>query len=152
MQPAVITRLLWLIGLLAVVGVAVSAIALYHHYGTSPTSFCTFGENFNCDMVNRSTYSTVLGVPVALIGIAGYVFLLALVTVYRRKPETPSLLLLASGAGLAFALYLTYIEAFVLAVWCVLCLFSLAIISLITVFSIALKCSAGAEDLETSSS
>jgi uncharacterized membrane protein len=42
------------------------------------------------------------------------------------------LLLAGSLAGLGFALYLTYIEAFTLAVWCVLCLSSLVVISLIT--------------------
>ena len=58
-------------------------MSLYHHYGTSATSYCDIGENFNCDIVNRSTYSTVAGVPVALIGIAGYLAVLALATVYR---------------------------------------------------------------------
>ena len=43
----------------------------------------------NCDLVNRSTYSTVFGIPVALIGIMGYVTLLALATLYRTKHEAP---------------------------------------------------------------
>ena len=85
--------------------------------------------------MNRSTYSTVLRIPVALIGIIGYLGLLALSTVYRSKAETPILLLIASGAGLGFALYLTYIEGFVLAAWCVLCLSSLALIFFICVLS-----------------
>jgi uncharacterized membrane protein len=45
------------------------------------------------------------------------------------------MLLIASTAGLGFALYLTYIEAFVLATWCILCLSSLTAIFLITVLS-----------------
>ena len=53
-------------------GAIVSSVSLYHHYGTSQTTYCDFGESFNCDIVNRSTYSTIFGVPVALIGIAGY--------------------------------------------------------------------------------
>jgi uncharacterized membrane protein len=39
------------------------------------------------------------------------------------------MLLNAAAAGLAFALYLTYIEARVLGVWCILCLSSLALIA-----------------------
>jgi len=128
-------RIFVLITLLAVAGIAVSSVSLYHHYGTSKTTYCDFGENFNCDIVNRSTYSTVLGVPDALIGILGYAALLALATIYRTKMETPFILLIASVAGLGFALYLTYIEAFVLATWCILCLSSLAVIFLITVLS-----------------
>jgi len=43
--------------------------------------------------------------------------------------------LIAATGGLGFALYLTYIEKFVLATWCVLCLSSLSLIFLITVLS-----------------
>lgn len=121
-------RLMLAIALVATAGVAVSSISLYHHFGTSKTSFCNFSESFNCDIVNRSTYSNVLGVPVALIGILGYLLILALATVYRDKAETPAMLSIASVGGLGFALYLTYIEKFVLQAWCVLCLSSLALI------------------------
>ena len=128
-------RLLIAIALLAVCGIAVSSVALRHHYETSATSYCDIAENFSCDIVNRSTYSTMLGVPDALIGIVGYAALLILATLYRSKAETPRILLIASVAGLGFALYLTYVEAFVLATWCILCLSSLVVISLIAVLS-----------------
>src|SRR5437763_17039528 len=121
-------RLLLAIALVALAGIAVSSISLYHHFATTKTSFCNFGESFNCDIVNRSRYSTVLGVPVALIGILGYLLILALATVYRDKLETPILLLIASVGGLGFALYLTYVEKFILQAWCVLCLSSLVLI------------------------
>jgi len=130
-----VRRVFVLIALLAALGIAVSSVSLYHHYGSSKTTYCDFGENFNCDIVNRSTYSTVLGVPDALIGILGYAAVLALATVYRTKADAPAMLLIGSVAGLGFALYLTYIEAFVLATWCILCLSSLSIILLITVLS-----------------
>jgi uncharacterized membrane protein len=128
-------RILLAIAMLALAGALVSSVSLYHHYGTSRTSYCDIGETFDCDMVNRSTYSTVFGIPVALIGIIGYFALLALATLYRAKEETPAMLLFASLAGLGFALYLTFVEAFVLAVWCILCLSSLILIFGITVLS-----------------
>jgi uncharacterized membrane protein len=128
-------RILLAISLLALGGVLISSVSLYHHYGTSQSSFCDFGESFNCDIVNRSIYSMVFGIPVALIGIIGYLGLLGLATVYRAKAQTPALLLITSLAGLGFALYLTYIEAFLLAVWCILCLTSLTLIVAITVLS-----------------
>jgi vitamin-K-epoxide reductase (warfarin-sensitive) len=131
-------RILLAIALLSIAGAAVSSISLYHHYGASKSSFCDFGANFNCDMVNRSIYSVVFGIPVALIGIFGYGVLLLLATLYRAKTTVPAILLIASLAGLGFALYLTYVEAFVLAVWCILCLSSLALIAAITVLSSAL--------------
>ena len=130
------------IAMVAGAGVTVSSISLYHHWGTSKTSFCDLGRSFNCDLVNRSVYATVAGVPVALIGILGYLAVLAFATVYRDKAETPLLLALASLAGLGFSLYLTYIEAHVLGLWCVLCLSSLALISTLAILSVSLAVSA----------
>lgn len=126
------------IALLATAGIAISSISLYHHFGTEKTSFCDFGGSFNCDIVNRSIYSVVFGIPVALIGVLGYAAILVLVTVYRNKRETPTMLLIASLAGLGFALYLTYIEKFVLAVWCVLCLSSLGVMAAIAGLAVVL--------------
>ena len=128
-------RVFHLIAVLALAGIVVSSVSLQHHYGTSQTNYCDFGASFNCDIVNRSVYSTVLGVPDALIGILGYGVLLVIATFYRTKAEAPFVLLAASTAGLGFALYLTYIEKFVLATWCILCLSSLSLIILITALS-----------------
>lgn len=127
------------IAVLAVAGVIVSSISLQHHFSKAEDSFCNLSQTVNCDIVNRSVYSKVGPVPVALIGILGYLALLALATVYRDTPQTPAVLLSASLLGLAFALYLTYIEGFVLGVWCILCLTSLELIFDITVLSAVLK-------------
>jgi len=129
------SRIFLLIALLAVAGMIVSSVSLYHHYGKSKTSYCDFSETVNCDIVNRSEYSVVMGLPVAGIGVLGYLALLALATVYRTKAETPTMLFFAGLGGLGFALYLTYIEGFVLQAWCILCLTSLATIFMITVLS-----------------
>jgi vitamin-K-epoxide reductase (warfarin-sensitive) len=128
-------RLLLAIAIFALLGIAVSSVSLDHHFRKSKTSYCDFGQTFNCDIVNRSEYSTVAGVPVALIGILGYVTLLAFATFYREKAETPGILLASSVVGLTFALYLTYVEKFILGVWCILCLTSLFAIFAIVVLS-----------------
>lgn len=128
-------RVSLIIAVLALAGMIDSGVALRSHYAKSKSTYCDLGESFNCDIVNRSAYSVVMGVPVALIGVIGYAALLGLATLYRDKAETPVFLLIAAVAGLGFALYLTYIEAYVLAVWCVLCLASLGLITLITVLS-----------------
>ena len=125
------------IALLAVAGIAVSSFSLYHHLSKSKTSFCNVAQSFDCDLVNRSPYSTFHKVPVALLGILGYLVILSLSTVYREKAETPLILSAGAVGGLGFALYLTYIEGFVLHAWCILCLSSLALISGITVLAAA---------------
>lgn len=123
------------IAVLSVAGLVISAVSLHHHYGTSQSSFCDLGGNLNCDIVNRSTYSTLLGIPVALIGIVGYVLLGSLAIFFHSRSSVRTLLFPLSLAGLAFSLYLTYIEGFVLATWCILCLSSLAVIFLITILA-----------------
>jgi uncharacterized membrane protein len=128
-------RLMSVIAILAVCGVAISSISLKHHYAISKTAYCEIGETFNCDIVNRSAYSTIFGIPVALIGMLGYGVVGALATVYRERQETPTILFTATVAGLAFASYLTYIEGHVLGVWCILCLTSFAVIASMTVLS-----------------
>ena len=117
------------IAVLAVAGIGVSGISLQRHYAKSATQFCEIGEKFNCDIVNRSEYSVVMGIPVAAIGIAGYGVLFSLATFYRSRKETPTRLLVAALAGLGFALYLTYVEGYVLGTWCILCLSSLGMIA-----------------------
>ena len=124
------------IALLAVAGVAASSVSLYHHFSKSKTSFCNIGQSFDCDLVNRSQYSVVHRVPVALVGILGYLLMLSLATVYRDKAETPFILAGVSLAGVAFALYLAYIEGFVLHAWCIVCLSSLVAISAIAALSL----------------
>jgi uncharacterized membrane protein len=129
-------RILFLaIAVLAGAGIVVSAVSLQRHYAKSATAFCDFGQRFDCDIVNRSEYSSVMGIPVAGIGIVGYGVLLALATVYRSRAETPWRLLVAALLGLGFALRLTYIEGYVLDTWCVLCLSSLGLIALIALLA-----------------
>jgi uncharacterized membrane protein len=148
-----VTRFLILI--LALAGILVSALALRVHY-TTGVEPCDINAHWDCGTVNRSSYATVPGIlwhlravrnpglpgpaprtgfPVALAGILGYAAI-ALFAFLRQRVLT---LLLAAGA-LAFALYLSNVEAHVLEVWCLYCVISqtlialIALLSLITVF------------------
>ncbi len=138
-SPSAHRKLFAVIAALSLAGVIVSAVSLQRHYAKSATAFCDFAQKFSCDIVNRSEQSTLLGIPVAGVGVAGYGALLFLATFGRPRPQTPNRLLIAAVAGLAFAFYLTYIEAYVLATWCILCLISLALIFSITLCAIALR-------------
>jgi uncharacterized membrane protein len=128
-----------LIAVLALAGAIVSGVSLQRHYAKSATAYCDFNQKFSCDIVNRSEYSEIVGIPVAAIGIAGYATLFALATLWKSRAETPNRLLGAAIAGLGFALYLTYIEAYVLTTWCILCLISLLLISLISILAVAVR-------------
>jgi vitamin-K-epoxide reductase (warfarin-sensitive) len=135
-----VTRFLFslrlLILLIALAGVVDSSLALKVHYDTGAEP-CSINEHWDCGIVNHSPFSVVYGVPVAAIGIAGYLLIAAL-AVARR----PLLLLVASGIGLAFAIYLSGVEKNVLQVWCLYCVISQGLIALITLLSLAwLACS-----------
>ena len=132
-------RILWTaVCALAICGIVVSSVSLQRHYATSKTAFCEISETFNCDVVNRSEYSSILGIPVALIGMLGYAALAGLATVYRSRRETPAWLFGGAATGLSFALYLTYVEGHILGVWCILCLISLGLIASITLLTAVL--------------
>jgi vitamin-K-epoxide reductase (warfarin-sensitive) len=128
-----------LVAIVALAGMTVSAISLQRHYAKSATQFCDFNQKFSCDIVNRSAYSSIAGIPVAGIGLAGYALLFVLSTFFCNRKETPNRLLGAAIGGLAFALYLTYIEAYVLETWCVLCLISLALMATITMLTFVVR-------------
>lgn len=127
------------VAILSLAGAIVSGVSLQRHYAKSATTYCDFNQQFNCDIVNRSEWSTLAGIPVAAIGVAGYALLFLLATLWRSRPETPVRLLIAALIGFAFALYLTYIEKYQLMTWCILCLTSQALIFLISVSALLIK-------------
>jgi len=116
--------------LLAALGIVVSALALREHYRID-TSPCSINERWDCGIVNHSPYAMLAGIPVAVLGIAGYLLMGALAA--RRAYRW---LLAAALVGLAFSLYLALIEAHVLGVWCIYCVISLGDISLITLLAL----------------
>jgi vitamin-K-epoxide reductase (warfarin-sensitive) len=121
----------YLLLILAVLGVVVSSLALREHYRTYGDSPCSINEHWDCGVVNHSPYAVRFGIPVAAIGIAGYILMavLAYLRAYR-------LLLVPTFAGLAYSLYLANIEATVLGVWCIYCVISLGIISLMSLLTL----------------
>jgi uncharacterized membrane protein len=118
--------------LFAALGIVVSALALREHYRTEGDSPCSINERWDCGIVNHSPYAMLAGIPVAVLGIAGYLLMGALAwrRAYRLLPAV-------ALVGLAFSLYLARIEAHVLGVWCIYCVISLADISLITLLALA---------------
>ena len=117
----------YLLVLLAILGVVVSSLALREHYRTEGDSPCSINERWDCGIVNHSPYAVLAGIPVAVLGIAGYLLMAALA--WRRAYR---LLLPVALAGLGFSLYLAHIEKNILGVWCIYCVISLGVISLIT--------------------
>jgi vitamin-K-epoxide reductase (warfarin-sensitive) len=131
----------YLLLILTLLGIIVSSLALREHYREEGDSPCSINDRWDCGVVNHSPYAMLphhaddwplhFNVPVAVFGIAGYILMAALA--FRRWYR---LLLIPTFAGLAFSLYLANIEAHVLGVWCVYCVISLGVISLMSLLTL----------------
>ncbi len=121
----------YLLLILAILGIVVSSLALREHYREYGDSPCSINEHWDCGVVNHSRYAMLGPIPVATVGILGYILMaiLAIMRAYR-------LLIVPTFGGLAFSLYLANIEAHVLGVWCVYCVASLVIISLMSLLDL----------------
>ncbi len=117
--------------ILAVLGIVVSSLALREHYREYGDSPCSINEHWDCGVVNHSRYAMLGPIPVATVGIAGYILMavLAFIGAYR-------LLLVPALAGLIFSLYLANIEAHILGVWCIYCVISLGIVSTMSILTV----------------
>jgi uncharacterized membrane protein len=116
---------------------AASSLALREHYRPYGESPCDINARWDCGIVNHSPYAMIPqgptgGIPVAVIGIAGY-FLLGLLA-HKRAYR---LMLILAIPALAFSLYLADIEAHKLGVWCLYCVISLATITMMTLLLLA---------------
>jgi uncharacterized membrane protein len=120
----------WVLVVLAIIGIVVSALALREHYRTD-ASPCSINDRWDCGIVNHSPYAMLYGVPVAVIGMGGYL-LLGLLAVRKAYAWMLPFVTFA----FAFAIHLADIESMVLGVWCIYCVISLGIITLFTLLVI----------------
>jgi vitamin-K-epoxide reductase (warfarin-sensitive) len=141
----------FLIALLAVAGIVVSYMALrVHQQDPSAAPPCAVSEHWDCGAVNHSRFAVFpptsfdedpaahkRHIPVAALGIAGYLLIAILALANRLW-----LVLHAAEFGFAFATFLTYLEKYILEKWCIYCVWSQAIITavlLATILALALE-------------
>jgi uncharacterized membrane protein len=121
---------------LSLLGFAVSLYLLSVHWGWWEAACLGSGE---CEVVNLSRYSELLGVPVALlgaftylcIGLSGMLMLRDRVASYAARAQ-----FFLAMMGIAFSVYLTAIELFVLHAVCPWCVSSAILITLIGILSL----------------
>ena len=134
----------YLIAVLAVAGVVVSSLALRIHYmDPADAPPCAVSEHWDCGTVNHGKYSVfppmsfdekpgAVHIPVAAIGIAGYVAIALFALLGRLR-----IVLELARVGFFCAAFLTYIEAYIIETWCIYCVWSQAIIAAIVVLTVA---------------
>jgi uncharacterized membrane protein len=114
------------IALLAAAGIAIAGYLTWVHYsGAKPLCLASGG----CERVQGSRYSHVAGIPVAVIGLAGYLAILGSLAIRADLGRAATAFL--AFVGLAFSVYLTYVELFTLEAICQWCVASALIITLI---------------------
>jgi uncharacterized membrane protein len=113
---------------LGLAGVGIAGYLTYVHYaGLHPVC----GISHGCETVQTSSYASLLGVPVALLGLISY----ALILVSLRMRGEPALL---GGYALtliafAFSVYLTYREVFTIHAICTWCVSSAIVFTLLAI-------------------
>jgi protein-disulfide isomerase/rhodanese-related sulfurtransferase len=118
---------------LSLIGLFDSIYLLWEYTSPAHPMVCMGG---GCDAVRASAYSHLGGLPVPLFGVFMYAFLVLLVFLYPLLPATfvrltQFIVVLVSGAGFLFSVYLTGIEAFVLHSWCMWCVLSALLVTAI---------------------
>ena len=120
----------------AAVGIAVSAYLTWIHYSGSLALCLGAG---GCETVQASRYAEIGPLPVAGLGLAGFIAIAA-VAAARLRPDPPTWTLTAlftlALAGTLYAAYLTYLEVFVIAAvcpWCVTVALSSALVLVLTI-------------------
>jgi uncharacterized membrane protein len=126
---------LWAPVVLAAGGVLVSGYLSVKRF-TGGSLACSRWEE--CDVVNNSMYAKFYGVPVAFIGLAGYLVLMCLAMAALQRQGTTQRRLLALGFLLAlgafgFSVYLTYLEIYVIEAICTWCVISATLITLLAI-------------------
>ena len=114
-----------------VAGLAIAGYLTYVHYaGISPVCEIAHG----CEKVQNSRWSELAGVPVALLGLLGYVGILAALFV----PGETGLLAAAGQAvvGFGFSAYLTYREVFTIDAICIWCVASAVLMAALAVLTV----------------
>jgi uncharacterized membrane protein len=126
--------LLWAPVALSLLGIGVSGYLVVKRF-TGGGLACTRWAQ--CDVVNNSLYSQIYGVPVSLLGLIGYLALLAaaasaLITAGRARRRALGLGFLMALGGFGFSLWLTYVEVYIIEALCSWCVASALIITLLT--------------------
>lgn len=117
--------------ILALLGILLSAYAISLHYKEGG-SICDISETISCDKVNKSQFSTLFGIPVAILGLVSYLLLFLLVlkrnAVQRalafNQEDFAQYLLFLVVVMCLFQLYLTAMEILVLHAYCIVCVLS----------------------------
>jgi uncharacterized membrane protein len=125
----------WTIPVLAVVGIGVAAYLSFVEM-TGTRAVC--GPVGDCNTVQQSAYAKLLGVPIGVVGLGGYVAMVAAWIVgVRGRAGVRDRAWLAIWAmalvGTAFSMYLTFLEPFVIGATCAWCLSSAVIVTLILI-------------------
>src|SRR5918996_1946124 len=115
---------------LALAGAAIAAYLTWVHYAALEP-FCVGGGGA-CERVQSSPYAQFAGVPLAVIGLAGYLAILASLALPDRSVTA---FLALVGAG--FSAYLTYIELAVIHAICQWCVASAVVMSLLAAAAVA---------------
>ncbi|MFW6098107.1 MAG: vitamin K epoxide reductase family protein [Chloroflexota bacterium] len=134
----VVTHPAWLQKAIPLLAVAGLAVAGYLAYVETQAVAAVCGPVGDCNAVQTSEYAYLFGIPIGVLGVIGYVVILAAWgwSHWQRDPRAPLALLGVTIVGVLFSIYLTYLEPFVIGAVCAWCLTSAVIMALLLLASV----------------
>ena len=122
---------------LSAVGFANSIYLTIKHHSHSAIN-CSILEE--CSAVTTSSYSTILDIPVAVLGVAFYALVFAIIFLFIKTGHRKYLLLLLviSGIGFLMSVWFIYVQIFILEALCFYCFISAGISTTLFILSIIL--------------
>ncbi|MFC1655744.1 vitamin K epoxide reductase family protein [Patescibacteria group bacterium] len=146
-----VRKILYIVTFFFLVNIGFSVYLAYEFYYPDESSVCSINAIFDCISVAKSGYAVLFGIPIAILGVLFYVGLFALTVALLagfpfnkiHKKFTKSLVYMALRFlvyfGVLFSLALTYIEAFVIHVYCPFCVAQQIIIIIVAGLLISAK-------------
>lgn len=123
--------------ILAILGLGVAGYLTWAYY-VHANIICLTGNQ--CDAVRNSPYSEIQGMPVALVGLLGYLAILAVLvseeTSMGAAIPAPMIVFGLSLVGLLYSGYLTYLELFVINAICSWCVVSAVLMLIIFIIAV----------------
>lgn len=143
-----VNKILYTVSVFLLINLILAIWLTYEFYAQSANSVCSINAMFDCVTVAQSDYAVLLGIPVAiwgilfysslLIGVLGVIWKIPFhkIIKFLRPNLCLDLVRYSAYFGLLFSLYLTYVEAFVINVFCPFCLAQQVFIIVIVILMI----------------
>lgn len=134
MSQKISNKSLWnLLIIFSFVGIFLAVYLLLQYYKPVASGVCNLNSRFNCNAITKTELGYILGVPIAAIGLVGYLFILFFGIIKNK-----ALSVFMSAFGFFFCLRITILEVFFVDVMCPVCIMCQINMAILLIISLVL--------------